>query len=89
MWQDARAMSEEIAPTVGLPPLPRRVFSNRTLNLRSMQVVGCDMDYTLVHYDVAAAQSRIWSPDGVVMASAGADAGRIARATLTRRASVP
>lgn len=36
---------------VGLPPLPRRVFCNRTLNMRSIQVVGCDMDYTLVHYD--------------------------------------
>lgn len=33
------------------PPLPRRVFCNRTLNMRSIQVVGCDMDYTLVHYD--------------------------------------
>jgi 5'-nucleotidase len=36
---------------IGLPPLPRRVFCNRTLNMRSIQVVGCDMDYTLVHYD--------------------------------------
>ncbi len=36
---------------ISLPPLPRRVFCNRTLNLRSIQVVGCDMDYTLVHYD--------------------------------------
>src|SRR3954470_21625237 len=39
------------APAIGLPPLPRRVFCNRTLNMRSIQVVGCDMDYTLVHYD--------------------------------------
>ncbi|MEY2932074.1 MAG: hypothetical protein RL033_2823 [Pseudomonadota bacterium] len=39
------------ADAIGLPPLPRRVFCNRTLNLRSIQVVGCDMDYTLVHYD--------------------------------------
>jgi 5'-nucleotidase len=37
--------------TIAFPPLPRRVFCNRTLNLRSIQVVGCDMDYTLVHYD--------------------------------------
>ena len=36
---------------ISLPPLPRRVFCNRTLNMRSIQVVGCDMDYTLVHYD--------------------------------------
>ncbi len=39
------------AVTIALPPLPRRVFCNRTLNMRSIQVVGCDMDYTLVHYD--------------------------------------
>jgi HAD superfamily 5'-nucleotidase-like hydrolase len=39
------------ADAISLPPLPRRVFCNRTLNLRSIQVVGCDMDYTLVHYD--------------------------------------
>jgi predicted amidohydrolase len=36
-------------------------------------------------YEVAAAQSRVWSPEGVVVASAGRDVGRIARATLTRR----
>jgi 5'-nucleotidase len=36
---------------IAYPPLPRRVFCNRTLNMRSIQVVGCDMDYTLVHYD--------------------------------------
>jgi predicted amidohydrolase len=34
-------------------------------------------------YEVAAAQSRIWSPTGEVVASAGRDVGRIARATLT------
>ncbi len=37
------------------PPMPRRVFCNRTLNLRSIQAVGCDMDYTLVHY-----RSELW-----------------------------
>jgi 5'-nucleotidase len=29
------------------------VFSNRTLNLRSVQTVGYDMDYTLIHYHVS------------------------------------
>ncbi len=43
-----------------LPPLPRRVFCNRTLNLRSIQVVGCDMDYTLVHYDTRRWESRAY-----------------------------
>jgi HAD superfamily 5'-nucleotidase-like hydrolase len=32
------------------PPAERRLFCNRTLNLRSIQAIGFDMDYTLVHY---------------------------------------
>lgn len=28
----------------------RRVYANRTLNLRSVQAIGYDMDYTLIHY---------------------------------------
>ena len=31
-------------------PPERRIFCNRTLNLRSIQAIGYDMDYTLVHY---------------------------------------
>lgn len=45
------------------PPLPepaRRVFCNRTLNMRSIRAVGCDMDYTLVHYDVEAWEHRAY-----------------------------
>ena len=33
-------------------PPERGVFANRTLNLRSMQTIGYDMDYTLIHYRV-------------------------------------
>lgn len=33
-----------------LPPSGRRIYCNRTLNLRSIQAVGFDMDYTLIHY---------------------------------------
>ncbi|MFW6051593.1 MAG: HAD-IG family 5'-nucleotidase [Myxococcota bacterium] len=33
-----------------LPPAARRIFCNRTLNMRSICAVGFDMDYTLVHY---------------------------------------
>lgn len=33
-------------------PVERRLFSNRTLNVRSLQAIGYDMDYTLLHYDV-------------------------------------
>jgi HAD superfamily 5'-nucleotidase-like hydrolase len=48
-------------PELGaLPPLPRRVFCNRTLNLRSIQAVGCDMDYTLVHYHTEVWEARAY-----------------------------
>jgi HAD superfamily 5'-nucleotidase-like hydrolase len=43
-----------------LPALPQRVFANRTLNLRSIQVVGLDMDYTLVHYDSVRWEARAY-----------------------------
>jgi 5'-nucleotidase len=33
-----------------LPPASRRIFCNRTLNLRSIRAIGFDMDYTLIHY---------------------------------------
>ena len=37
-----------------VPVLPeRRVWCNRTLNLRAIRAVGYDMDYTLVHYRTA------------------------------------
>ncbi|MET0283873.1 MAG: 5'-nucleotidase domain-containing protein, partial [Polyangiales bacterium] len=36
------------APTIDIPP-GRRLFCNRTLNMRSIKAVGFDMDYTLVH----------------------------------------
>ena len=32
----------------------RQVFTNRTINLRAVQAIGFDMDYTLIQYDVAA-----------------------------------
>jgi 5'-nucleotidase len=47
---------------IGSPPasVARRVFCNRTLNMRSIRAVGCDMDYTLVHYDVEAWEARAY-----------------------------
>jgi 5'-nucleotidase len=33
-----------------LPPPARRVYANRTLNFRAIKAIGCDMDYTLIHY---------------------------------------
>lgn len=35
-----------------LPRPRRRIFCNRTLNLRTIRAVGFDMDYTLIHYRV-------------------------------------
>ena len=35
-----------------LPPPKKRIFCNRTLNLRSIRAIGFDMDYTLIHYRV-------------------------------------
>jgi len=37
---------------LNLEPVPpgRRIYANRTLNLRTSRAIGYDMDYTLVHY---------------------------------------
>ena len=40
------------ATDFSLPPPERRIYCNRTLNMRSIKAVGFDMDYTLVHYRV-------------------------------------
>jgi HAD superfamily 5'-nucleotidase-like hydrolase len=42
------------------PPPPRRVFCNRTLNLRSIRAVGFDMDYTLIHYRIEEWERRAY-----------------------------
>lgn len=56
--QDLRA--EDRSSTTGLPPLHRRVFCNRTLNLRTIRAVGCDMDYTLIHYHTEQWEGRAY-----------------------------
>jgi 5'-nucleotidase len=33
-----------------VPPPERRIYCNRTLNLRGIHAIGYDMDYTLIHY---------------------------------------
>lgn len=42
------------------PPPGRDVFTNRTLNLRSIKAIGYDMDYTLVHYKTDAWERRAY-----------------------------
>lgn len=44
-------MPESLMPYAA-PPLERQVFCNRTLNLRAIDAIGYDLDYTLVHYRV-------------------------------------
>ncbi|MBM3695263.1 MAG: HAD-IG family 5'-nucleotidase [Actinobacteria bacterium] len=41
-------------------PLRRRLFGNRTLNLRRIRAVGYDMDYTLVHYRTEEWEGRAY-----------------------------
>lgn len=59
------------APEPSLPPAARRIYANRTLNLRAIKAVGCDMDYTLIHYRHELWEGRAY--DHVVrrMAEAG------------------
>ena len=70
------------------PPAERRVFCNRTLNMRSVHAVGFDMDYTLVHYDVVAWEARAYEhvrgkllERGLPVADLSFDAARFARGT--------
>ena len=42
------------------PPAGRRIFCNRTLNLRSIKAVGFDMDYTLIHYKIDVWEERAY-----------------------------
>lgn len=53
---------------LGVQPSPypdgqpqRAIFCSRTLNLRSIQAIGFDMDYTLVHYDVDMWEGRAYA----------------------------
>jgi len=39
----------------------RRLFANRTLNLRAIEAIGYDLDYTLVHYHVARWEERAFA----------------------------
>ncbi len=42
------------------PPHERRVFCNRTLNLRAIRAIGYDMDYTLIHYRIEEWERRAY-----------------------------
>jgi len=48
--------------TLGLDLVPpgRQIYSNRTLNLRTIRAIGYDMDYTLVHYRADVWEQRVY-----------------------------
>ena len=43
---------DELTSLIIDPPHERKIFTNRTLNMRSIRAIGYDMDYTLINYDV-------------------------------------
>ena len=47
-------------PSLPAPPPERRIYCNRTLNLRAIRAIGYDMDYTLIHYRVEAWEQRAY-----------------------------
>lgn len=53
----------------------RGVFANRTLNLRSVPVVGYDMDYTLIHYHSAEWEGAVFHHAREVLKSRGLPVG--------------
>uniref|UniRef100_A0A0E0C003 5'-nucleotidase n=1 Tax=Oryza meridionalis TaxID=40149 RepID=A0A0E0C003_9ORYZ len=64
-WQEAREAESllrelGIADPFSVRHSPRGIFCTRTLNLRSISVIGYDMDYTLIHYNVMAWEGRAY-----------------------------
>ncbi len=59
-----------------IPPA-RRIFCNRTLNLRSIQAIGYDMDYTLIHYQVETWERRAFQHLREKVDALGVDTSRV------------
>jgi len=70
-------MTRTSEPTV-YPPRPRRIFCNRTLNLRAIRAIGYDMDYTLVHYRVEPWERRAFEYMCAKLATQGWPVGDLA-----------
>ena len=49
----------------------RQIFSNRTLNLRSIRAIGYDMDYTLIHHRVDRWEERAYQETRKRLAARG------------------
>jgi HAD superfamily 5'-nucleotidase-like hydrolase len=59
-------------------PAERRVYCNRTLNLRAIGAIGFDMDYTLIHYRIEAWEGAAWAAARDVLAARGWPVGDLA-----------
>jgi HAD superfamily 5'-nucleotidase-like hydrolase len=59
--------------TLGLDRVPpgRRIYANRTLNLRTIAAVGYDMDYTLVHYHAEVWERKAYERARELLLAAG------------------
>ncbi len=66
----------------GAPPAGRRIYANRTLNLRAIKAIGYDMDYTLVHYRVEPWERRAYE-HAARQAARAAAAGRRSSSSTT------
>ena len=53
--------SGNVFSPIGRAPRERGLFCNRTLNMRAIRAIGYDMDYTLVHYFIAAWEERAYA----------------------------
>jgi len=53
------------------PPMERGIFCNRTLNMRSLQAIGYDMDYTLIHYHIHQWEARAYEYVRLSLANQG------------------
>jgi HAD superfamily 5'-nucleotidase-like hydrolase len=58
---------------LGLEQVPpgRRIYANRTLNLRTIAAVGYDMDYTLVHYHADVWERKAYERARELLLAAG------------------
>ncbi len=52
---------KDLSDVFPFPPPERRLWCNRTLNLKSIRAIGYDMDYTLVHYRVDEWERRAYA----------------------------
>jgi HAD superfamily 5'-nucleotidase-like hydrolase len=58
---------------LGIEEVPpgRAIFANRTLNLRTIDAIGYDMDYTLVHYRTEAWERRAYDRARAILCESG------------------